>query len=309
MKTPWWFLSKNLVAILLLPLSWVYSWVSKIVFFMRKKSAISSRRVIVCVGNIFAGGVGKTPIVRAIANYFDAPVVMRGYKKSKENGNVGDEAMMLSRGGLTVHVGDRKSNIVLLNKQSDETAPIIMDDGLQNPTIKKDVSIVVFDEGLGFGNGFLLPAGPLRQTKKVLKNTDAIIVIKNKKPKKNFVLPENIPVFYAKNQTMSPYDEDVKLVAFAGIGYPKKFFNALKNVVAKRAFPDHYQYTQQDIEELLSLAEKKKAKLITTEKDWVRLPVEIRDKIKYARLDTVLDNNFYNWLKEKIQYANTKRTS
>ena len=101
-------------------------------------------------------------------------------------------------------------------------------------------------------------------------------------------------MFYAKNQTVSPYDDDEKLVAFAGIGYPKKFFNALKNVVAKRAFPDHYQYTQQDIEQLLSLAEKKKAKLITTEKDWVRLPIEIRDKIKYARLDTVLENNFYD---------------
>jgi tetraacyldisaccharide 4'-kinase len=264
---------------------------------------------VICVGNIFAGGVGKTPIVRAIANYFDAPVVMRGYKKNKKTGDVGDEAMMLSRGGLVVHVGDRKSNIVLLNKQSDETTPIVMDDGLQNPTIKKDISIIVFDESLGFGNGLLLPAGPLRQPKSVLKNADAIIVIRNKNRKKNFVLPESIPVFYAKNQTVSPYDDDEKLVAFAGIGYPKKFFNALKNVVAKRAFPDHYQYTQQDIEQLLSLAEKKKAKLITTEKDWVRLPVEIRDKIKYARLDTVLENNFYDWLKEKIQHANTKRTS
>lgn len=309
MKTPWWFLSKNLMAFILVPVSWVYYLIGRIVFGVRKKNAISSRRPVICVGNIFAGGVGKTPIVRAIANYFDAPVVMRGYKKNKKTGDVGDEAMMLSRGGLVVHVGDRKSNIVLLNKQSDETTPIVMDDGLQNPTIKKDISIIVFDESLGFGNGLLLPAGPLRQPKSVLKNADAIIVIRNKNKKKNFVLPESIPVFYAKNQTVSPYDDDEKLVAFAGIGYPKKFFNALKNVVAKRAFPDHYQYTQQDIEQLLSLAEKKKAKLITTEKDWVRLPIEIRDKIKYARLDTVLENNFYDWLKEKIQYANTKRTS
>ena len=309
MKTPWWFLSKNLMAFILVPVSWIYYLIGRIVFWVRGKNAISSRRPVICVGNIFAGGVGKTPIVRTIANYFDAPVVMRGYKKNKKTGDAGDEAMMLSRGGLVVHVGDRKSNIVLLNKQSDETSPIVMDDGLQNPTIKKDISIIVFDESLGFGNGLLLPAGPLRQPKSVLKNADAIIVIRNKNKKKNFVLPENVPVFYAKNQTVSPYDDNEKLVAFAGIGYPKKFFNALKNVVAKRAFPDHYQYTQQDIEQLLSLAEKKKAKLITTEKDWVRLPIEIRDKIKYARLDTVLENNFYDWLKEKIQHANTKRTS
>lgn len=309
MKTPWWFLSKNLMAFILVPVSWIYYLIGRIVFWVRGKNAISSRRPVICVGNIFAGGVGKTPIVRTIANYFDAPVVMRGYKKNKKTGDAGDEATMLSRGGLIVHVGDRKSNIILLNKQLDDSSPIVMDDGLQNPTIKKDISIIVFDESLGFGNGLLLPAGPLRQPKSVLKNADAIIVIKNKNRKKNFVLPENVPVFYAKNQTVSPYDDDEKLVAFAGIGYPKKFFNALKNVVAKRAFPDHYQYTQQDIEQLLSLAAKKKAKLITTEKDWVRLPVEIRDKIKYARLDTVLENNFYDWLKEKIQHANTKKTS
>ncbi|MBP3545182.1 MAG: tetraacyldisaccharide 4'-kinase [Alphaproteobacteria bacterium] len=118
-----------------------------------------------------------------------------------------------------------------------------------------------------------------------------------------------MPVFYATNQTVSPYDEDEKLVAFAGIGYPKKFFNSLQNVVAKRSFPDHYQYNATDIENLFMLAEKKCAKLITTEKDWVRLPVEIRDKIKYARLDTVIENRFYDWLKEKIEYANFKKTN
>ncbi|MBP3397430.1 MAG: tetraacyldisaccharide 4'-kinase, partial [Alphaproteobacteria bacterium] len=261
---------------------------------------LKSRRPVICVGNILAGGVGKTPIVRAIANYFGSPVVMRGYKKSAATGNIGDEATMLSRTGLAVHVGDRKSNITLLNKQDDPT-PIIMDDGLQNPSIKKDVSIIVFDQGLGFGNGLMLPAGPLRVPKSHTKKADAIIIIKNKKPKKNFVLPTDKPVFYAHNQTTSPYDEDTKLVAFAGIGYPKKFFNSLKNVVARRAFADHYQYTAEDLEKLFALADKKGAKLITTEKDWVRLPLEIRDKIKYARLDTVIDNAFYDWIKEKIK--------
>lgn len=301
MKTPNWFLRKGLMAFLLLPVSWIYYLIGRVVFGCRKLWAIKSRRPIICVGNILAGGVGKTPVVRAIANYFGAPVVMRGYKKSDATGNVGDEATMLARTGLAVHVGDRKSNVVLLNKQMDEVGPIIMDDGLQNPTIKKDVSILVFDEGLGYGNGFLLPSGPLRQPKKAAAKADAIIVIRNKHPKKNFKLPEGVPVFYAKNKTVSPYDEDVKLVAFAGIGYPKKFFASLNNVVARRAFADHYQYTQEDIERLFALASKKKAKLITTEKDWVRLPVEIRDKIKYARLDTVIDNMFYDWLKEKIK--------
>jgi tetraacyldisaccharide 4'-kinase len=279
----------------------LYYLVGRIVFLGRSINPLISRRKIICVGNIFAGGVGKTPVVRAIAQYFDAPIVMRGYKKNKNSGDCGDEANMLARSGLTVHVGDRKSNVVLLNNQNQEIGPIVMDDGLQNPTIKKDISIMVFDQGLGYGNGFLLPAGPLRQPKRAAKKADAIIVIKSNKPKKNFKLPKNVPVFYAQNQTVSPYDEDVKLVAFAGIGYPKKFFDALKNVVAKRSFPDHYQYISDDINKLIALADKKGAKLITTEKDWVRLPVEIRDEIKYARLDTVIDDAFWDWLKEKLK--------
>lgn len=300
MKTPWWFLSKNPVSLLLAPVSWLYYGVGRIVYFARTLHPLKSRRPIICIGNILAGGVGKTPVVRAIANHYGSPVVMRGYKKSAKTGNIGDEAIMLSRTGIAVHVGDRKSNITLLNKQKDDT-PIIMDDGLQNPTIKKDISIIVFDQGLGCGNGLMLPAGPLRVPKRMAKNADAIIVINNNKPRKNFTLPAGIPVFYAKNQTTSPYDEDEKLVAFAGIGYPKKFFGALKNVVARRSFPDHYQYTGEDLERLMSLAAKKKAKLITTEKDWVRLPIEIRDKIKYARLDTIIDNTFWDWLKEKLK--------
>jgi len=300
MKTPWWFLHKTPISFILVPISWVYYGIGRIVYGVRKIGAYKSRRPIVCVGNILAGGVGKTPIVRAIANYFDAPVVMRGYKKSVATGNAGDEALMLSRDGLQVHTGDRKSNIILLNNQLDETGPIIMDDGFQNPRIKKDIVILVFDEGLGYGNGFMLPAGPMREPRRAARRGNAIIVIRNSHVRKNFKLPDGVPVFYAKNQTVSPYSDTEKLVAFAGIGYPRKFFGALKNVVAKKSFADHYQYTDDDIRKLYELAERKNAKLITTEKDWVRLPDWARDKIKYARLDTVIDGAFYDWLRGKI---------
>lgn len=300
MKTPKWFLKKNLFSVLLIPVSWVYYVFSRLVYYLRCSGAMKSRRKIICVGNILTGGVGKTPIVRQIANYLDVPVVMRGYKMNKSTNSIGDEAEMLARAGLAVHVGDRKSNIILLNNQNDAVGPIVMDDGLQNPTIAKDVSIIVFDQGIGYGNGFLLPAGPLRTPKKSAGKVDAIIVIRNQIPKKNFKLPKNVPVFYADNKTISPYEDDEKLVAFAGIGYPNKFFKSLNNVVATRAFADHYQYTDDDIKGLIDLAKKHNAKLITTEKDWVRLPVQIRDEIKYAKLDTVIENRFWDWLKEKI---------
>jgi len=301
MKTPWWFMHKTPIAIVLLPVSWLYYLASRIVYFFRNFGVYQSRRGVICVGNILAGGVGKTPIVRAIATYLDSPVVMRGYKKSAKTGNIGDEASMLSRAGLIVHTGDRKSNVVLLDKQKKETTPIVMDDGFQNPKIKKDVSILVFDDGIGYGNGFLLPAGPLREPKKHAARADAIIIIKSKNPRKNFAVPAGVPVFYAQTQTISPYDENEKLVAFSGIGYPRKFFNCLSNVVAKRAFADHYQYTDEDIEKLMALANKKGAKLITTEKDWVRLPENVRDNVKYARLDVNIDNLFWDWLRGKIK--------
>ena len=295
------------MAFLLLPFAFVYYLLSRIVYLCKKLHSYKSNRPVVCFGGLLAGGVGKTPIVRAVAKYFDAPVVMRGYKKTAKTDGIGDEAKMLAESGLAVHVGNRKSNVILLNRQSDE-APIIMDDGLQNPSVHKDVSVLVFDEYIGFGNGFLLPAGPLREPKCHARRADAIIVIRNKKPKKNFTLPTNVPLFYAENKTVSPYSNGERLFAFAGIGYPKKFFDSLPGVVGKKSFADHYQYTDRDVKKLFAIAEKYNAKLVTTHKDWVRLPDYARDKIKFARLETTLDGKFFEWLKERLN-ANTKKES
>ncbi len=299
MKTPNWFLHRGIVAWLLLPFAGVYYLSSRVVFNHRAKHSMQSRRKIICVGNILAGGVGKTPIVRQIAEFFDAPVVMRGYKHSSKTNNIGDEALMLSLRGINVHTGDRKSNIILLNKQK-TNVPIVMDDGFQNPSIKKDISIIVVDESFGFGNGFILPAGPMRENLGALQRADAIIVIKSGDKKCELQLPENIPVFYAENKTVSPYRETTPVVAFAGIGYPQKFFSKLKNVVAMRSFADHYQYNSRDIQKLIALAAKHKAKLITTEKDWVRLPEDVRNEIKYAALDTKIEKKFFKWLEGKL---------
>lgn len=301
MKTPYWFLRKTPLAIILVPVSWIYYIISRAVFIVRRAGAIKSHRTIVCVGNILAGGVGKTPVVRAIANYFDAPVVMRGYKSRARDGYIGDEATMLARDGLAVHTGDRKSNILLLNRQRDDTGPIVMDDGFQNPSIVKDVTILVFDQSIGYGNGFMLPAGPLRQPKRAARRADAIIVISGAKKPRKFKLPRGVPVFYATSRTVNPYDDDTPVVAFAGIGYPDKFFAAMPNAVATRAFPDHYQYTDRDLQDLFALARQNNARLVTTEKDWVRLPENVRDEIKYAQLDTFIDSAFWGWLKERVK--------
>jgi len=307
MKTPKWFLRRSIIACLLLPISGIYFLFSKLVFICRKSHEYRSKRPIICFGNILAGGVGKTPIVRNVANFLDAPVVMRGYKKTKQTGDIGDEAKMLSSDGIQVHVGDRKSNLILLNKQKSKT-PIIMDDGFQNSSIKKDISILVFDESIGFGNGFLLPSGPLRETKNGMFRADAILVIKKPNVAKNFYLPTNIPVFYAKNKEISPYSKNDRVVAFAGIGYPEKFFNNISaNIVKKKSFSDHYQYKDNDIKDLLKLAKDNNAYLLTTEKDWVRLPEWAKKDIKFSALDTEIEGKFFDWLKGRInEYSSQK---
>jgi len=308
MKTPKWFLKRNLISLILYPFSGFYYVASRFVFNVRKRHEYVSKRPIICFGNILSGGVGKTPIVRNVAKIFDSPVVMRGYKKSKETCNIGDEAKMLSNDNILVHVGDRKSNLILLNKQKSKT-PIIMDDGFQNSSIKKDISILVFDESIGFGNGFLLPAGPLREPQSAIQRADAIIVIKKKNIAKRFYLPTSMPIFYAKNAEKYPFDKKTPVIAFAGIGYPKKFFDNISgNIIEKISFPDHYQYNDADINNLLKIAKEKNAKLLTTEKDWVRLPDWAKKEIQFSALNTEIEPKFYDWLKGRIDDIANKKS-
>lgn len=298
--TPSWFLKKSECAYLLLPLSIVYYFVSKFVYFIRLFGQKKSKRPVICIGNIFAGGVGKTPIVMEVAQRLGGPVVMRGYKRDKKSDDIGDEAKMMKKAGIKVYVGNRKDNVTALNKQKDKS-PIVMDDGFQNPTVKKDISILVFDEGIGFGNGFVLPAGPLREPKFAIKRADAVIVIKGKKRNPNFKIPYDVPVFYAANQTTMPRNTG-RVIAFAGIGYPQKFFDALEPLaVETRAFPDHHKYTKADLNQLFLLAKREQADLITTEKDWVKLPKDLQKKIKVAKLETFIEPNFWTWLNNKLK--------
>ncbi len=293
MKTPTWFLRKNLIAWLLLPVSVVYFIASYLVYFYRLFRQKSSKTPVICIGGLLAGGVGKTPIVREIAKKTGSAVVLRGYKG-------GDEARMLSGSGLSVFVGaDRLQSIKSAEKAG--FASIVMDDGFQNPSIKKDISILVFDGKIGVGNSFILPAGPLRQPLCAVRRADAIIIIGNKnqliaRDLKKF----GVPIFYAENKTILPV-KIRKFIAFAGIGYPEKFFDGLSvKPIKTLSFPDHYEYTASDIKKLLAIADAEKSGLLTTEKDWVRLPVAVRRKIKFAALETTISDEFYSWLEKQM---------
>jgi tetraacyldisaccharide 4'-kinase len=320
MKTPFWFRRFNLIALVLLPLSLAYYIVSKIIFIFRLFCRNASKTPVICVGGILAGGVGKTPVVREIAKYLNAPVVMRGYRGKRRIGSevktadsareVGDEAKMLAGSGLSVYVGNRGESIEAINYKESRSPAIVLDDGFQNPRIKKDISVIVFDESVGIGNGLLLPAGPMRETlRSGIKRCDAVLINGSdfgswgarvmklaKKYKK--------AVFFIKKE-LDATGFFGKYVAFAGIGYPDKFFESLRSVVAMRvvekiSFPDHHFYTKDDILKLFRLARKYDARLVCTEKDWVKLPRNIQSKVKFVPLKTNIQSNFYLWLEKKL---------
>lgn len=325
MKTPKWFLSKSFLAYVLLPVSAIYIFVHYVVFISRlitRKNNKSLKTPVICVGGILAGGVGKTPIVRALAERFNAPVIMRGYKSKQKNVgyraqsidtsfDIGDEAKMLSDSGLSVWVGDRLSSISKINAAPILPDAIIMDDGFQNPTIKKDISILVFDENIGIGNGYCIPAGPLREPLgSGVARCDAVIVVRD-----SGAMPRPIgqlrnrrrPIFIAEREPINP-GLNGKVVAFAGIGYPKKFFNTVQTLPKVRliesvSFPDHHDYSKEELIKLFQIAKSHEAQLVCTEKDWVKLPKQIRKKIKFLPIEIHLKNEFWNWLNITLSKA------
>ncbi len=268
---------------------------------------------VICVGNASVGGVGKTPVTAYLLESLTrmgikAVGLSRGYG-GREKGpllvntkhtykDVGDEPILLARKGpIWVSAGrDDGARAAVgalsgFNKTGAEV--IIMDDGHQNPLVKKTLSLLVVDAETGFGNEHVFPSGPLREPlKAALSRTDAVILIK---PTAQYaVSPELtaqlkplpvIPAHLAPSGQL-PQNKDgkkAKLYAFAGIGRPNKFFDALiragAELVEGQPFSNHYAYKDTDIKNLIDLAREDEAILITTEKDYVRIPKSFQKHI------------------------------
>ncbi|MCL2017561.1 MAG: tetraacyldisaccharide 4'-kinase [Alphaproteobacteria bacterium] len=319
MKTPFWFLRKNIIAWVLWPLSFVYNLVGQIIYIIRLFRKKTSKSPVICIGGLLAGGVGKTPIVREVASRFGAPVVMRGYGGLKSKGwglvdsadsskDIGDEAKMLAAKGLKVYVGDRWNNIQAINRTDRSYSPIIMDDGFQNPVIKKNISILVFDGKIGVGNGFVLPAGPLRESLWFgIARSDAVIIIDDAAPSdviKSYARILKKPVFLAKKEILNP-GLFGKVIPFAGIGYPAKFFDSVSSmpkirIIESVSFPDHHVYQKSDFVKLFKLARRHDAELVCTEKDWVKFPENIKKKIKHIPMTIDIQPEFWKWIEDKL---------
>ncbi len=249
---------------------------------------------VVCVGNFVVGGAGKTPVAIAVAEACRrigrAPAFLtRGYggsergpllvqPKNQSAEQVGDEPLLLARHAATVVAADRIAGARLIAELGHDI--IVMDDGFQNPTIRKDLSLVVVDGGAGIGNGWPLPAGPLRASLATqLRAADAVVLLGEGEAGQAAVrraARAAVPIFSASFEPVRKRGFKTKrYLAFAGIGRPQKFYESLEkagvHVDLTFDFPDHHAYDEDDCSMLLNLARDMELTPITTEKDWVRL--------------------------------------
>jgi len=258
---------------------------------------------VICVGNLTAGGTGKTPVAIAIAQALRArgkkpAFLTRGYGGSERGpalasrahsaAQMGDEALLLARHGQTIVSRDRAAGARLAKAKGADT--LVMDDGHQNFSVAKSLSLVIVDAETGFGNGFQIPAGPLRESiRQGLRRADAVILVGDGNPDLHGFTG---PVLRAHLKTEDSSLADHSFFAFAGIGRPEKFIASLESqgadIIGSCFFPDHHPYEDSEIEQLWQVAGT--AALITTEKDFVRMTVEQRKNIQVLKVSAVFDH-------------------
>ena len=300
----------SFLAYTLTPLAAVYD------FFGRrriKKTEPAHASVpVICIGNLTVGGTGKTPTALAVADIITSwglkPVfLIRGYggtlhgpvqaTSNHTPADIGDEACLLATHAPTIVSRNRPEGARLAASLGADV--IIMDDGFQNPTLYKDFSIVVVDGDVMFGNGSVFPAGPLRERPAHgLARADAVLIIKDADdPTPPLPAPYSGQVVTAHIEAKPNPALNDKLIAFAGIGRPDKFFATLRNlntnVIATHAFPDHHAYTEHQIDALLAEAETANARLITTTKDAAKLSSRHRTQISVLEIEIILDTDHH----------------
>ena len=288
----WDYKKPNTFAYFLIPISYLF----KLPRLFKRKSKIKKTKIkTICVGNIYLGGTGKTPVCIEIANELKNrgknPVIVKKYYKTHE-----DEHKLIKNklGSLIIN---KNRTIAIRSAEKKDFNIVILDDGFQDHKIKKDLSIICFNSKQLIGNGLLLPVGPLRESLSSIKRSKIIIINgkKNKEFEDNiFKISKNIQIYYSEYllKDISKF-KDKNIFAFAGIGNPSNFFDLLTkynlNVCKTRSFPDHYKFKKKEVDDMVKEADEKDLQLVTTEKDFYRIKDFGYNKIEYLEINLVIE--------------------
>ena len=295
----------NFISLILYPMTIITYFINYLKTFNKKKNFFIKT---ICVGNIYLGGTGKTPLAIQINKILRKknPVFI----KKNYNDQI-DEQKLLKLNGNLICTNLRYNGVQIAESKKYKVG--ILDDGLQDKSINYNISIVCFNSTSGIGNGFLLPAGPLRENIKVIKNYDAIFLNGNNEDNlniKNIIknINPNLEIFESLYEPIdiNKLNKEDKYLVFSGIGNPDTFIKTLKNngfnIIKNLDFPDHYNYSDNDIQNIKNLAKKFNAKILTTEKDFMRLNKTISENINYLKINLKIKNegNLINFLKERL---------
>ena len=263
---------------------------------LKKKKYLSKKLKTICVGNIYVGGTGKTPTTIKLYNLIKK--IKNASTAKKYYVNQQDEEILLKRKTKFLTASSRKSILKLAEKKNIEV--LIFDDGLQDNQIDYNFKFVCFDGDLGIGNGLLLPAGPLRETINSLKKYDVVFIKKGNNLNNLVKLIEKhnkkIKIFITdyKVSKFSKFNRSKKYLTYSGIGNPHSFAKILKQnkvkIVDKIIFPDHHSYSNQDFNFIVNKAKQNNAEIITTEKDYVKVPKELQKKINFLKVNLIIHN-------------------
>lgn len=291
-KPNFWDKKISLISIILLPVTLI---VLIIIFLKRKLIKTKNFNIpIVCVGNIYIGGTGKTPISILLANELSKlgrkPVIIRKYYK-----NHFDEYNLIKNNAKNLITN--KNRIKGLKEAEISNFDIaILDDGLQDYGIKKNLNIVCFNHNQLIGNGLVLPSGPLREDLSALKNVDVVIINGTKnKDFENKILNINkkLDIYYSYYKPINlDQFKDKKLFAIAGIGNPENFFQLIEQnnlkIEKKLTFPDHYKFSKNEIQNIIEEAKDNNYQIIITEKDYFKINYFNLEKIDYLKVSLII---------------------
>lgn len=289
---------------MLTPLAHLYAWA--VARRLEKTIPYQCEIPVICIGNVTVGGTGKSPLVMAMRKWFNekgirAASLSRGYKGSLKGplkvdaashtaAETGDEPLMMAMSGESWIGANRAEAGKAMVEDGVEL--ILMDDGFQNPQLHKDHSILVIDSDAPFGNGHVIPKGPLREPITAAEARAQSVVLMGTGPHPSDLHADK-PIIRARIEPTGAVPRG-PIVVFAGIGRPQKVFDGLitrgGEISESVPYPDHHTYSQSDLTYLKKLAAERSATLLTTEKDLARIPMKDREGIKSWPVEIVFED-------------------